>query len=66
MLEEKTIFQLISHSGDAKSLAFKALEYIYIYNDDYANAEEVMENSKNELINAYNIQTKLLQKEAAG
>lgn len=64
MLQEEIIFQLISYAGDAKSLAFSALEYI---NDkDYEKAEKAMENSKKELIKAHNIQTELLQKEAAG
>ena len=64
MLQEEIIFQLISYAGDAKSLAFKALEYI---NDkDYAKAEEIMDNSKKELTKAHNLQTELLQKEAIG
>lgn len=64
MLQEEIIFQLISYAGDAKSSAFKALEYV---NDkDYAKAEEEMENSKKELTKAHNLQTELLQKEAAG
>lgn len=64
MLQEEIIFQLISYAGDAKSLAFKAFEYI---NDkDYAKAVEAMENSKKELTKAHNLQTELLQKEAIG
>lgn len=61
---ENIIFQLISFSGAARSYIFEALKYCT--EEKYDDMQQCMENAKEELLKAHNIQTGLIQKEAEG
>lgn len=61
---EEIIVMLISHSGTAKSLAYEALEEAL--EGKYEEAERLLKESDEEIIKAHDIQTGIIQKEAAG
>ncbi|MDU0462380.1 PTS lichenan transporter subunit IIA [Staphylococcus ureilyticus] len=61
---EQIIFEIISHGGNAKSLAYKALDAATAFNFEQAN--ELMAESKQEMSKAHNIQTELIQSEING
>lgn len=61
---ESIAMQIIVHSGDARSSAFKALEYAK--NGDFAEAEACLNEAKEKSLAAHKAQTELLQKEASG
>lgn len=63
-IEEEIIFQLISHSGEARSYVFEAFNKAK--NGEYDEADEFMEQAKEAFIKAHNMQTELIQKEASG
>ncbi|TDQ37690.1 PTS system cellobiose-specific IIA component [Aureibacillus halotolerans] len=58
------IMTLIANSGDARS---KAMEAIKVSKEnDFENANSLLEVASTELINAHRVQTQLIQEEAAG
>ncbi|MFU0789689.1 PTS lactose/cellobiose transporter subunit IIA [Virgibacillus proomii] len=61
---ETEIFHIISHGGDAKSIAYEALELAY--NGDFDLANKKMEEANQTLTKAHNTQTKLIQAEING
>lgn len=61
---EEIIFTIIANSGDARSDCFRALRLAREGRID--EAEYAINKSKEALLKAHNIQTKLLQEEAAG
>ena len=61
---EQIIFEIISHGGNAKSLAYEALDAATAFNFEQAN--ELMAESKQEMSKAHNIQTELIQSEING
>lgn len=60
----ETVMGLIIHSGNAKSSAMMAIQEAKQGNSD--QAEQLMKEADAELINAHNVQTRLLQSEAEG
>jgi len=61
---EVIAMNLIANSGDARSLAFRALEQAKTGN--YEEAEKLMEESNAASVKAHRIQTELLTSEAGG
>ncbi len=61
---EMTIFQLITHSGDAKSLLFEAIQHAKT--GDASGAQEKIEKAEEHLAMAHKEQTGLIQMEAQG
>jgi PTS system cellobiose-specific IIA component len=61
---ENIVFSIILHAGNAKSNCFEALSAARAGN--YAEAERLLEQAKKELLEAHQVQTGMLQKEAAG
>lgn len=61
---EKIILCVIAHAGNARSLCFEALKLAKEGNID--TAQEKVSEAKEELLNAHNIQSNMLHKEAAG
>lgn len=61
---EEVIFGLIMNSGEARSLAFEALQSAK--NGDYEKAREYQSLANKKSIETHNIQTDLIQKEARG
>lgn len=55
---------LIAHSGDARTMAFQALQAAKKL--DFAEAERLMQESKKAAVKAHNAQTELLAAEANG
>ncbi len=64
--EEITLlgFEIVAYAGDARSKFLEALKAAQ--NGDYAKAEELIAAGSECLNDAHNVQTSLLQKEAAG
>ncbi|RFA33634.1 PTS lactose/cellobiose transporter subunit IIA [Virgibacillus dokdonensis] len=58
---EMDIFSIISHGGDAKATAYKALELAY--ESAFSDAEEKLKEAQQQLTKAHNTQTKLIQAE---
>lgn len=58
---ENEIFTIISNGGDAKAIAYEALESAY--NGDFKIAEEKLQEAEKVLNVAHNTQTKLIQHE---
>lgn len=58
---EAEIFNIISCGGDAKAIAYEALQHAYESNFDMA--EEKMNKAQANLTKAHNTQTKLIQAE---
>ena len=61
---ETTAMELISYSGNARSMAFQALEKAK--EGDFAEADRLLAESKKENTTAHNAQTDLLAAEASG
>ena len=61
---EMVSFQLVAAAGEARSLAFEALEKAKA--GDFDAAAKLMKQSKDAGIKAHHIQTQLLSTEAAG
>lgn len=61
---EEIIFKLISFSGDARSYIFEAFELVT--KGEYEKAEETLVKARSSIIEAHNLQTSLIQKEAQG
>lgn len=61
---EMEIFEIISHSGNARGLAFEALTAAEDYN--FTQAEKLLKQCGEEMITAHKTQTKLIQAELNG
>lgn len=61
---ERDILTLITCSGEARSLGMEAIEAAR--NGDFDKAEEFLKEADDKLVDAHNVQTSLLQKEASG
>ncbi|AGB19976.1 PTS lactose/cellobiose transporter subunit IIA [Thermoanaerobacterium thermosaccharolyticum] len=61
---EQIIFEIIVHAGNARSDAFEALTSAK--NGDFENAYRLLDNAKEELNAAHDIQNKLITEEANG
>ena len=61
---EVIVFELISRGGTAKGMAYEALSLAE--NGDYEGAENLLKQADEELLAVHNIQTQLIQSEAAG
>ncbi|WP_182200664.1 PTS lactose/cellobiose transporter subunit IIA [Paraliobacillus salinarum] len=61
---ETSIFTIISYGGDAKAIAYEALEASY--DGDFELAAEKIKEANNKLTEAHNTQTKLIQSEING
>lgn len=63
-INEQVLFKLISFSGDARSNIYEAFESVV--NGEYEKAEESFQEANKSIIEAHNLQTSLIQKEAQG
>lgn len=61
---ELVVFEIISHAGTAKGLAYEALEAAE--EGDFDKAERLLKEADESLLGAHHVQTSLIQKEAAG
>lgn len=61
---EVIIFEIISHGGTAKGMAYEALAAAEKGN--FEEAESLLKEADNELLEAHHIQTGIIQAEAAG
>lgn len=61
---EEIVFTIISHAGNSRSACFEALDFAK--NGDFDKANLLMKQAKGELSEVHNIQTSLIQEEAAG
>ncbi|GFP77763.1 MULTISPECIES: PTS lactose/cellobiose transporter subunit IIA [Clostridium] len=61
---EMIVLDIIVNAGDAKAYAYEALDKVN--KGQYHEAEEMMEKANHALSLAHNVQTDLLQREAAG
>ncbi|MFD1413184.1 PTS lactose/cellobiose transporter subunit IIA [Oceanobacillus jeddahense] len=61
---EKEIFEIISNGGNAKAIAYEALELAH--ENDFQQAEEKLKEANQILNTAHNTQTKLIQAEING
>src|SRR5699024_7620410 len=61
---EQSIFEIISHGGNARSLAYEALDAATEFNLEQAN--QFMEQAKQEMSKAHKIRTKHIQSEMHG
>ncbi len=61
---EETVFTIISHAGNAKSMCFEALNEARVGNFD--KADEFISKAKDELNETHEIQNKMIQNEACG
>lgn len=61
---EVIVFEIISHGGNAKGLAYEALGMAEKGN--YEEADRLLKEADKELLEAHHIQTKIIQSEAAG
>lgn len=64
MNNEMQIFEIISHGGNAKALAYEALTKAH--EGDFAQADSLIEEAHTELNKAHNTQTTLIQAEING
>lgn len=62
--DEQILFKLISFSGDARSNLYEAYESAV--NGEYKDAQESLKLADETIIEAHNVQTSLIQKEAQG
>jgi len=63
-MNEQILFKLISYSGDARSNLYEAYESVV--NGEYEKAEKSLKKADITIIEAHNVQTSLIQKEAQG
>jgi PTS system cellobiose-specific IIA component len=61
---EEVIFQLITHSGSARSFIFEAFQMVT--QGKYAEADEALKSAREMLNEAHKVQTQLIQQEAGG
>lgn len=61
---EEIIFEIISSAGEAKGLAYEALQYAE--QGEFEKAEECLKESDEALLKVHSIQTNLIQEEAGG
>lgn len=61
---EEIVFSIISHAGNSRSACFEALHLAK--NGNFNEANLCMQQAKKELSQVHNIQTSLIQEEAAG
>lgn len=61
---EETIFEIILHGGNARSLAMEAISHAK--KGDLADAKKKVEQAADEITKAHHIQTTLIQQEAGG
>lgn len=61
---EMIIFEIISNGGNAKGLAYAAIEAAE--KGDFDQADELLKEADESLVAAHKIQTELIQAEAAG
>lgn len=61
---EEITFKLILHGGNARSNAMEAIQFAK--SGEFEKAKEALNQAKNELLQAHQIQTSLIQNEAAG
>lgn len=61
---EMIAMNIIANSGDARAFAFRALEEAK--NENYKEAESLMEDSKKSALEAHKVQTQLLTSEISG
>ncbi|MFF3024794.1 PTS lactose/cellobiose transporter subunit IIA [Gottfriedia sp. NPDC057948] len=64
MTNEQEIFEIISHGGNARSLAYEALEAAET--NDFETADRLIEESHQEIGHAHKTQTTLIQAELNG
>lgn len=64
MVTQETIMGLIVHGGNARSLAMKALKKVRKL--EFFEAEKLLKESSQELSQAHQVQTGLIQSEARG
>ncbi|MYL57620.1 PTS lactose/cellobiose transporter subunit IIA [Virgibacillus halodenitrificans] len=64
METETAIFTIISYGGDAKAIAYEALESSY--DGNFELAQEKLDEANSKLTEAHNTQTKLIQSEING
>ncbi|MGG7178177.1 PTS lactose/cellobiose transporter subunit IIA [Clostridium paraputrificum] len=58
------IFEIISHGGTAKGMAYEALQAAE--KGDFEEADRLLKEADKELLEAHHIQTSIIQAEAAG
>ena len=63
-MTEKVIMELVVNSGNARSLAMEAIRLAK--EGSFAEAEEMLQTSKDAILKAHEFQTELVSKEAAG
>lgn len=61
---ESIIFSLISLGGNAKGLAYEALEAAE--NQEYSKAEELLKEADQQILEAHHVQAELIKDETAG
>ncbi len=61
---EMVIFEIINHGGTAKGLAYEALKMAE--EGKYEEADKLMKEADQELLQAHHVQTRIIQSEAAG
>ncbi|REJ17598.1 MAG: PTS lactose/cellobiose transporter subunit IIA [Caldibacillus debilis] len=61
---EETIFQMILHSGNGKSLAMEAISFARM--DNFSEAENALKEAEKEINEAHRVQTALIQEEVRG
>ncbi len=61
---EEIIFEIIASAGEAKGLAYEALDKAQ--NGEYDKAEELLKEADKALLSVHSVQTSLIQEEAAG
>lgn len=58
---ENIIFEIIVHSGNARSYLYEALDYAK--REEYSETEKLMSQAADEMTKAHNIQTKMIQQD---
>jgi PTS system cellobiose-specific IIA component len=61
---EQVIFKIIAHAGEAKALAYEALELAE--NDKYEKAYEKLSETNTEFLKAHHVQTDVITRESRG
>lgn len=63
-MNEERVFGIIANAGDAKGVAYEALESAE--NFEFEKADELMEQAQKTMKEAHKLQTKMIHEEAAG
>lgn len=61
---EEIIFSIIIHGGNARAKSYDALRFAQ--KGEFGKAQEMLDEADEELKQAHNVQTDIIQKEAAG